>query len=240
MIYMLFLSVYNVPGEDISFYISNTLLFLAVLLYGIAAHSCAQGYMARLLGDDSEELRSRLTINPFMHFDWKGIIWTVIIGFGGTKPMPINFDNIKHRKLGLFLINLSGLLTNFILAVLNTFLYVLMNKLILATENTILIYIASTLYFIFLYAAIANFYQFILNGFPLYPYAGMRLFLAFFPEKIYLWVVKNQKIILFSGLAIIFVLGRFGISPIDFLFDWLDNGFSDLFVKMLSVSTPFV
>ncbi len=95
---------------------------LAFLL-AVILHEVAHGYCAKLFGDDTASRYGRLTLNPFKHIDLQGLLLPFIlivlrspIIIGSAKPVPINYYNLKPRKLGIFCVSLAGVLTNILLA----------------------------------------------------------------------------------------------------------------------------
>ncbi|MBR6791858.1 MAG: site-2 protease family protein [Ruminococcus sp.] len=93
-------------------YFSKLLMLLLVL----PLREVARGLMARKMGDDTPEREGRLTLNPFVHLDLIGSLMIMLIGFGWTKPMPINVNNFKDRRKGVLLTSLTGPVTNLISA----------------------------------------------------------------------------------------------------------------------------
>ena len=97
--------VYNLPG-----------LFIAIIL-----HELAHGYMAYILGDNTAKNAGRLSLNPIKHIDPVGFVCMLVFRFGWAKPVPINPLNFRNRKRDTILVSLAGPLTNFIIAILVSF-----------------------------------------------------------------------------------------------------------------------
>ncbi|MDR1354365.1 MAG: site-2 protease family protein [Oscillospiraceae bacterium] len=77
------------------------------------------------LGDDSQEMRERLSINPLVHLSVVGVISMLFCGIGWTKNLPINSSNfykVKDRKTGNLIVAFAGpcgcLILSFIFALI--------------------------------------------------------------------------------------------------------------------------
>lgn len=104
----------------------DILITLVILLFSAIVHEVSHGLMAERLGDDTARDQGRITLNPIPHIDPFGSIMLPLlllavhspIIFGAAKPVPVNFDNLRPRKLGMALVSLAGPLSNFLLAIL--------------------------------------------------------------------------------------------------------------------------
>ena len=102
-------------GDTVEIIIS----FLAVILASLGAiilHENAHGIVALWCGDETAKLQGRISLNPAKHFDIFGFIMFIVIGFGWARPVPVNPNNYKHRKLDSVLVALAGVFTNVVLA----------------------------------------------------------------------------------------------------------------------------
>lgn len=109
----------------ISLLLNNPALFFilaALLLYSIIFHEVAHGLAAHLFGDDTARRYGRLTFNPVSHIDPIGALMLFLVGFGWAKPVPVNYDNLKNTRLGLFSVALAGCATNILIAIVAIFL----------------------------------------------------------------------------------------------------------------------
>ncbi len=84
----------------------NALMFGIPVLYALALHEAAHGYVARLLGDDSSAREGRLSLNPLRHIDPFGTIllpiimyWLIALPFGYAKPVMIEYDKLRAPKI---------------------------------------------------------------------------------------------------------------------------------------------
>lgn len=91
------------------------------LIIAIGLHEAAHCYMADRLGDPTPRSMGRLTLNPIAHLDPIGSIAILIAGFGWGKAAPFDPYNLSNPKRDIALIALAGPATNFILAIIASF-----------------------------------------------------------------------------------------------------------------------
>lgn len=98
--------------------------YLIALMLAITFHEAAHGFVARLFGDMTATRLGRVTINPVKHIDLFGTIilpgFMLLSGapflFGYAKPVPVNFQALYPKRLGMILVAAAGPGTNFLLA----------------------------------------------------------------------------------------------------------------------------
>ena len=96
------------------------------ILIAVLLHEVAHGWVAEKFGDTTARYMGRITLNPFKHIDPWGtigipfILWLVNAPFlfGSAKPVPVNFNALRPRRLGMFMVAIAGVVTNVILALL--------------------------------------------------------------------------------------------------------------------------
>jgi Zn-dependent protease len=114
------------------------LLIVFIVVPAIVLHEVAHGLSANMLGDPTAKAQGRLTLNPIKHIDPLGSI--IVPGalflahyfgltrslmlFGWAKPVPVNFRNLRPRRLGMALVAVAGPLTNMALAFIFSRLYI--------------------------------------------------------------------------------------------------------------------
>jgi Zn-dependent protease len=118
---------------------SDILLFIIIVLTpAIVLHELAHGLSANMLGDPTAKDHGRLTLNPIKHIDLVGSIilpgalflahyfglTRSLMLFGWAKPVPVNFRNLRPRRLGMALVAIAGPLTNIALAFIFSKLYI--------------------------------------------------------------------------------------------------------------------
>lgn len=104
----------------------NLIAILVILIFSAIVHEVSHGLVAEKFGDDTARDAGRITLNPIPHIDPYGSILLPAlllflhspIIFGAAKPVPVNFSNLRPRKLGMALVSLAGPISNFLLAII--------------------------------------------------------------------------------------------------------------------------
>lgn len=89
--------------------------FFAVVVV-ISFHEFAHAYVAYKCGDPTAKFSGRMTLNPVKHFDVLGMLAFALVGFGWAKPVPVNPNNFKNYRRGVFWTSAAGIITNYIMA----------------------------------------------------------------------------------------------------------------------------
>lgn len=107
--------------------------YIATLIYSVIIHEISHGVVALWLGDLTAKYAGRLTLNPLKHIDPFGsvilpilLIMSTGFAFGWAKPVPYNPYNLRNQKWGPVLVALAGPATNFLIALLATFIALLL------------------------------------------------------------------------------------------------------------------
>lgn len=143
----------------------------------IVLHELAHGYTALWMGDQTAKLKGRLSLNPIHHIDPFGLVALYLFRFGWAKPVPVNYNNFRNRRMGIFLVSIAGVTMNFFLALLASFLlsFTWNNQPLIAEFLT--------------YMLIYNISFGVFNLIPFPPLDGSKILLNLFPfkeqEKIY-------------------------------------------------------
>lgn len=93
--------------------------WLVAIVLAISVHEFSHAFSAYLQGDDTAQAAGRLTLNPFAHIDWIGLLLLAVAGFGWGKPTPYNPYNLKFPKWGSALVGLAGPVSNLIMALVS-------------------------------------------------------------------------------------------------------------------------
>jgi Zn-dependent protease len=94
------------------------------LIILLTFHEFAHAWVAWKCGDDTARLQGRVSLNPIVHMELIGtvvlpliiiIFHAPIIGWG--KPVPVNINNLRHRRRDDTLVAMAGPMMNLVLAV---------------------------------------------------------------------------------------------------------------------------
>ena len=168
-----------------------------VLCTSFPVHEFAHAYAADKLGDHTARYQGRLSLNPKNHIDIMGAIFMIFIGFGWAKPVPINPNNFKNRKVGMAITALAGPVSNLLMAYIAMIIYKIM---IYAGAS-------SSVAWIFGYIVLLNIGLAVFNLIPIPPLDGSRIATIFLKEETYFNIMRYEGII----FIVLFVIIRSGI-----------------------------
>ena len=156
-------------------------IVLVIAIASVILHELSHGLVAYWLGDHTAKDAGRLTFNPIKHIDpYMSILVPVvlyIIGapvFGGAKPVPVNYRNLKWNEWEMALVALAGPFTNFLLAFIFFLIGHFSGLFSLSSGN-----IGS---FIIVEAVYINLGFMIFNLIPIPPLDGSRVLYAIAPD----------------------------------------------------------
>lgn len=207
-------------GGSIQNVIISLLLSLPIILFALAFHETAHGFVAWKCGDPTAYNLGRLTLNPVKHLDPIGFLSMLIFGFGWAKPVPVNARYFRNPKRGMALSALAGPAANALLGVISAVLaglvFVLYTFVSMPAFLTTCTYWAFQLFFL---SAQYNFLFMAFNLIPCPPFDGSRIALLFLPTKTYFSIMRYERQIMIGVLVAVMVLSRLGYSP----FSWIAN-----------------
>ena len=200
-------------------------MFALSAMIAIVVHEVAHGFIALKNGDNTAKCAGRLTLDPTKHFDVTGVLLFALVGIGWAKPVPINPNNFKKPRLGMFTVAIAGVVANFILAAISFVLFCLLANVV---ENEIINMIIT--YFL-LFMVLINTCLIAFNILPIFPLDGFRVFEAFSkPENKYrLFMYKYGAWILLGLFVADVFLSQFGYGPLTLYIEFVQNGIINLF-----------
>ena len=205
--------------------ILRTLKFLPGIIIGLTVHEFSHAYIARKCGDTTSEEQGRITLNPFKHIDLIGFLMLLITGFGWAKPVQFDEKNLKNPKKDVIKIAVAGPVSNALIAMLFSWLFVLIFKYLGSDFSNSL----SILREIFIYTIYINWGLFIFNLIPIPPLDGSHLLLSYFKKNPVLYEnLYKYGSFLFLGLIIITMVSDINLLPIWPAVQFLGEGFLGL------------
>lgn len=181
------------------------IIILLISVFSVILHELAHGVVAYWLGDRTAKDAGRLTLNPLKHIDpYMSILVPVVLYilrapiFGGAKPVPVNYRNLKGKEWGMALVAIAGPLTNFLIA--------LVTFLIGYFSGILRDYPDSIGYFIFAELIYLNIGFMLFNLIPIPPLDGSRVLYALSPDffRDILNKIEAYGIIIVYALILIF------------------------------------
>ena len=163
-----------------------------VLVMSFTLHEFAHAMTAYKCGDYTPKSDNRLTLNPIYHLDPIGFLCCFLFCFGWAKPVRINPINFKHYKKDMFLVSIAGVLTNLALALVFSFLFVLLSRFEITN------YYAMFILYFCNFAYVINISLFVFNLLPVYPLDGFNAINALtkYDNKFVLFMQKYGSYIL--------------------------------------------
>jgi Zn-dependent protease len=202
------------------------MIWAVPVLFSIVVHEVAHGWMALRLGDDTAKKLGRLTLNPVNHIDPVGTIILpfsmMLLGgpvFGWAKPVPINPYNFLSRigpRKGTMRVALAGPGSNFLLALLASFIFVGTQRFLSGGPGLIyfsLLKLSHALIYINLVLAS-------LNLIPVPPLDGSKILMGILPETYdrYFLMIERYGFIIIVVLLASGAFSGFILGAVDFLY----------------------
>lgn len=204
------------------------LIVLIIIVGSVILHELAHGIVAYWLGDSTAKDAGRLTLNPFKHIDpFMSILVPVVLYllrapvFGGAKPVPINYRNLKWREWGMALVAVAGPLTNFLIAFIS----------FLIGHFTGALYGGGTLQFVFAELVYINLGFMLFNLIPIPPLDGSRVLFAIAPDAIRKFLINMEVYGFFIVYGLILLFGEVFSG---FMVGGM-NGIIELFYKIVGM-----
>lgn len=170
--------------------IQGIAIYALPVILAITLHEAAHGYVAKHYGDLTAYMAGRITLNPLKHIDPVGtvmvpltlfIISKLTMGagflFGWAKPVPVNFNQLRHPKRDMLWVAAAGPGANLFMACCWAFVIKLG---LIFPEN---IY-ANPMILMGLAGIEINLILMVLNLLPLPPLDGGRMAVSLLPHRL--------------------------------------------------------
>jgi Zn-dependent protease len=119
--------------SEIDIAVRTITVFLIPVLFAIALHEAAHGYVARYFGDPTAAEQGRLSLNPIRHIDPFGTVLLPLIlhlvglpPLGFAKPVPVDFNRLRNPKKQMAFVAAAGPAANFAMGVAWTVMQVVL------------------------------------------------------------------------------------------------------------------
>ena len=184
-------------------------------LIAIILHELSHGLMSYWLGDPTPKRQGRLSLNPFKHLDLVGTLCLIFFHVGWAKPVVINPEYYKKKRLGMFLVALAGPFTNIIVCITSMVIYAGFIKISLNLDfyNQNLFYIIGTF---LMTIAMINLGLAIFNLLPIPPLDGSKILGSFLKGEVYEQYMKYQQYG-FIILALVLLLSSMSSGGMSFI-----------------------
>jgi Zn-dependent protease len=156
-------------------------------------------------GDPTAKIMGRLTLNPIPHLDLFGSIILPIFFtlshssffIAWAKPVPVNPANFKHFRRDDFLVSIAGPASNFLLALICTFSFILLSSLNIES-GPFLIFIKKMLF----NGISLNVVLGVFNLMPVPPLDGSHILAAALPQKL----AEQYRKVGFLGILLVILI----------------------------------
>lgn len=204
--------------------ITYVYLGIAVIL-SMSVHEMAHGLVSYWMGDPTPKEQGRLTLNPFNHIDWVGVLCLMFFHFGWAKPVPVNTRYYKDPKTGMIWTAFAGPLANFLLAFIalgiQTFSFTIGNYSSL-----------SWLWQLCTFTSMISLGLGLFNLLPIPPLDGSKVLLGFLPDEQYFkWVSYNSPWVMMILIGLLYsgVLTQPLIYAESAIHSWMMNFWASIF-----------
>lgn len=183
------------------------ILMIIPIILAVTMHEAAHGYIAKLCGDYTAQQMGRVSLNPIRHID---IIGTIIVPivifattgliFGWAKPVPLNYNNLKHPRKDTILVAAAGPFANLVMAICFAVAHYINAQFSMGDTTKIIDLLTS-------YGVLLNIAFMAFNLIPVLPLDGGRILQNLLP----LSLARTYSKLEFFGLYLVMILAFTGV-----------------------------
>lgn len=160
---------------------AEQIIFYLLFIFSLTLHELTHAFIAFRLGDRSQTVRDRITINPIKHIDiWGSVLLPIMLLlsnsgfiFGWAKPVTVNAQSFKSPYRDMAITGAAGPVSNLMLAALGLLILKLFAGFFTASN------VAFSSIYIFI---MLNALLFAFNMLPVPPLDGAKLIAYMLPE----------------------------------------------------------
>ena len=171
---------------------------VVIILFSVVVHEVSHGLMAEKFGDSTARDAGRITLNPIPHIDpIASILMPLLIGIGAAKPVPVDFERLRPKRLGMALVSFVGPLSNFLLALV----FIVIIRLGFTNDFSFLV---------LSHGIFLNILLGVFNLIPIPPLDGSKILVAFAPESWQYQILKFER----YGFLVLILLVMTGLISV--------------------------
>lgn len=172
----------------LSYGFPDALYAIIAIILCITIHEASHAFAAYKLGDNMAMADGRISLNPFRHVDWIGLLCLVVFGFGWGRSVQANPMNFRDPKRGMAICAAAGPLSNLVTAFLATVIYFALLR--FAPYNDFAYTMLDILWMFIVYSISLGLFNLI----PLPPLDGSKILMMFLPYRAVDFINRTQHL----------------------------------------------
>lgn len=178
------------------------LVTVIAVVSAMSIHEMAHALVSYWLGDPTAKSQGRLSLNPFRHIDWLGVLCLLLFHFGWAKPVPVDASYYKDRKTGIIWTSFAGPVANFLLAFLCVLIYMGLIRFVpsfaISDAGSFLLTVLAT-------SAGMNIGFGLFNLIPVPPLDGSKVLFSFLPDDQYYRFIEGSPFFMLILIVLIYL-----------------------------------
>ena len=178
------------------------LVTVIAVVSAMSIHEMAHALVSYWLGDPTAKSQGRLSLNPFRHIDWLGVLCLLLFHFGWAKPVPVDASYYKDRKTGIIWTSFAGPVANFLLEFLCVLIYMGLIRFVpsfaISDAGSFLLTVLAT-------SAGKNIGFGLFNLIPVPPLDGSKVLFSFLPDDQYYRFIEGSPFFMLILIVLIYL-----------------------------------